>query len=40
VSATFSGRRRKEMVRDYNSIIHLDYDDIENPMELKKSFQN
>lgn len=38
VSATFSGRRRKEMVRDYNSIIHLDYDDIENPMELKKKF--
>ena len=38
VSATFSGKRRKEMVKDYNSLIHLDYDDIENPRELKNKF--
>lgn len=35
VSATFKDRRIKENVKDYNGLIHLDYDGIENPEELK-----
>jgi len=35
VSATFKDRRIKENVKDYNGLIHLDYDGIENPEQLK-----
>ena len=35
VSATFSDRRIKENVKDYNGIIHLDYDGVDNPEQLK-----
>ena len=35
VSATFNDRRIKENVKDYNGLIHLDYDGIENPEQLK-----
>ena len=35
VSATFNGRRKKYNVKEYNSLIHLDYDNIENPEQLK-----
>lgn len=35
VSATFSDRRIKENVMDYNGIIHLDYDGVDDPEQLK-----
>jgi len=35
VSAIFKDRRIKENVKEYNGIIHLDYDGIENPEQLK-----
>jgi hypothetical protein len=35
VSATFDHRRIKENVKDYNGLIHLDYDGVDNPEQLK-----
>ena len=35
VSATFNDRRIKENVNDYNGLIHLDYDGVDNPEQLK-----
>ena len=35
VSATFNDRRIKENVKDYNGLIHLDYDGVDNPDQLK-----
>ena len=35
VSATFNDRRIKENVKDYNGLIHLDYDGVDNPEQLK-----
>ena len=35
VSATFNDRRIKENIKDYNGLIHLDYDGVDNPEQLK-----
>ena len=35
VSATFNDRRIKENVKDYNGLIHLDYDGVDDPEQLK-----
>ncbi len=35
VSATFNDRRIKENVMDYNGLIHLDYDGVDDPEQLK-----
>jgi len=36
VSGTFNERRIKERIKEYNGIIHLDYDHVENPEALKE----
>ena len=35
VSATFNDRRIKENVMNYNGLIHLDYDGVDDPEQLK-----
>ena len=40
VSATFNDRRKKDQVNHYNGLIHLDYDGVDNPAELKSVLTN
>ena len=40
VSATFNDQRKKDQVCHYNGLIHLDYDEVDNPEELKSVVSN